>query len=546
MTFCPEKRRSFVRALIEGRVELRTLEPYPRLVDGRSGQIGEILSRLRQSDQEKSGVEYLRDWGLLDRPVDWSTPLLSRVMRQIGGTDASAALSGIVHLCLGTDLIRAFGNEAQLRELSVTQGALCAFALTEQSPGSDVSRIQTYAQATETGFLLQGTKHWVTNALYATHFVVIARTAPPRASDKPRLTAFLVKSGKGVSVTPVNSDVLDGSGVGRVAFTNVELGKDAVLGGEGKGFRLVVAGLSEARLQVGAAVVGACITAFNETVQRVALRRAFGRPVGNFPSVQYRVANMLADIVAMESLVHAVAGLAEPGSPADPVERGVVRLAIARGATRVLDAARELHGAAAYAGDLKAARHWADTRALTLLDGSDLALESYVMLEGTREIRHRMARLSDPSDVLLRVDAAATHFVDRTKNLLRRARGSKIDGLGMESLHAYSERLGQAVEEIIRLHGVEFVEQQHTQSRLASVTTELSSWCALAARVHTEVENAGEIGSRRMIESATVWVNAAKRRIEADLLALSNNDDKIRDQIAVRAYADQNYPFDIF
>jgi hypothetical protein len=211
-----------------------------------------------------------------------------------------------------------------------------------------------------------------------------------------------------------------------------------------------------------------------------------------------------------------------------------------------LDAARELHGAAAYAGDLKAARHWADARALTLLDGSDLALESYIVLEGTREIRQKMARLSESSDILAKVDAVATHLVDRAKNQILKVGAPKIEGLGVDGLQGYAERLGAQVEQIVRRHGVELVEQQHTQSRLASATTELATWSALASRVATEVQISGEVGSRRMIESATVWVNAAKKRIDADLAALDDNDDVIRDQIAVRAYADLNYPFDIY
>jgi alkylation response protein AidB-like acyl-CoA dehydrogenase len=541
-----DKRASFVRALLEGRVDLHAIEPFPTLSEGRIQQVDELLAKLRVEDEERSGVEHLQSWGLLDRSDDWPTPLLSRVIRQMGATDASAALSAIVHLSLGVHLVRAFGSEAQIRELSMSRRALFSFALTEESPGSDVSRIQTYARKTENGFVLSGTKHWVTNALWATHFVVLARSSPPRATDKPRLTAFLVKAGRGVTVKRVESDVLEGSGVGRVTFDEVELSKDAVLGSEGKGFRLVMAGLSDARLHVGAAVLGACIRAFNDTVARVAGRRAFGRPVGNFPSVQFRIANMLSDIVAMESLVHAVAGLGEPGKSPDPVERGVVRLAVARGATRVLDAARELHGAAAYAGDLKAARHWADTRALTLLDGSDLALESYIVLEGTREIRQKMAQLSDPTDVLSRVDAVATHFVDRAKNQIRKVATQRIEGLGMDGLQQYAGRLGRQVEAIVRRHGVELVEQQHTQSRLASATTELATWSALASRVATEVQKSGEVGSRRMIESATVWVNAAKKRIDLDLSALDDNDDAMRDQIAARAYVDLNYPFDVY
>lgn len=537
---------SFVRVLLDGRVDLSPLDPYPTLSDGRVQQIQDLLSRLRLDDDQCTGIERLRRWELLSRPIDWPAPLIARVIRQVGGADASAALSAIAHLSLGVRLIRTFGTEAQQREFSEAQQTLCAFALTEASPGSDVSRIQTIAEPDGDGYILRGTKHWVTNATWATHFIVVARTAPPRAASKPKLTAFLVKSQPGIEVKHVTTDVLPGSGVGEVTFHDVRLTQKDVLGSEGKGFRVVMAGLSEARLFVGAAVLGACVRAFNDTLDRVAQRRAFGRSVGKFPSVQARIANMLAENLAMESLVHGVAGLSEPGAPLDPVERGIVRLAVSRGSTRVLDAARELHGASAYAGDIAIARRWADARALTLLDGSDLALESYIVLEGTREIRHRFQRLHDSADVLGRVDAAASLFIDRAKNRFRKVATESIPGADIPELHAFAARLGVAVDKTVRRHGVELVEKQHTQSRLASVTAELATWSALAARIQSDVRTSGPVGSRRMIDVASVWIHDAKFRIEAHLSSLEDNNDRARDDIATRAFSDRAYPFDIF
>lgn len=539
-------RESFVRVLLDGRVDTTSLSPFPTLSGGRVAQVDDLLSQLRADGRSGDGVEHLRDWDLLSRPIDWPTPLLARVLRQVGAADASAALSAIVHLALGVRLIRSWGTEWQLAEFEQTSKALCAFALTEASPGSDVSRIQTHAEPNGTGYTLNGTKHWVTNGLWATHFIVVARTASPRPANKPKLTAFLVKAGPGVEVSRVPSDVLPGAGVAEVKFKDVRLTEKDVLGSVGKGFRVVMAGLSEARLFVGAAVLGACIRAFNDTLSRVAARRAFGRAVGKFPSVQSRIAGMLSEILAMESLVHGVAGLAESGAPVDPVERGVVRLAVASSSARVLDAARELHGAAAYTGDVANTRAWADARALTLLDGSDLALESYIVLEGTREIRHRLQRLQDSADVLSRVDVAASLLVGKARNRFRRAAGKAVPGVEIEKLHEYAGRLGAAVDDAVRRHGTELVERQHVQSRLARVVAELSIWSALAARVKSEVEHAGEVGSRRMVEVAAIWVHDAKHRIESLLSTVEDNNDVARDVVAARAYGDHGYPFDIF
>lgn len=128
---------SFIRGLLNGRVDLTPLEPFPSLSSGRVQQIDDLLAQLRLDDDAVSGIERLRRWELLSRPIDWPAPLLARVLRQVGAVDSSAALSAIVHLALGVRLIRAFGNEQQFTDFFQAPNALCAFALTEASPGTD-------------------------------------------------------------------------------------------------------------------------------------------------------------------------------------------------------------------------------------------------------------------------------------------------------------------------------------------------------------------------------------------------------------------------
>lgn len=542
----PNLPQSFVRSLISGHVDLFPLDPFPRLHQGRVRQVEELLLKIRRDERRDSGVASLKHWGIVGQSRRWPVPLLTRVIRQIGATDPSAALCAIAHLALGTELVRTWGSEQQIRELEQDPSTVLAFALTEASPGSDVSRIQCYAEPAGDGFLLSGTKHWVTNAREATHFVVFARTAAPRAGDKPKLTAFLVQRGPGVEIQPVRSDVLPGAGVSEVVFRQVRLSHRQVLGQVGKGFRLVMQGLSEARLYVAAAVLGASIRAVNDTVARLKERRAFGRSIGRFPSVQSSVATMLSEVLALESLVHGVAGMCEEKCDVDPVERAVVRLAASRAAARVLDAARELHGAAAFVGDTSVARHWADTRALTLLDGSDHALHSYIVLEGTRKVRHRFSVMKRGLDPLVRMDAVASHFFDKAAARLRRAASSDVPSMAIDDLHRLAGRLSEEVDRAIREQGDEFVERQHTHRRLAVVTAELSAWVALAARVREERNRRGEVGSRRMADVGEVWVTQARSRIEEQLRKLRENDDAQRDRVAHLAYGDEGYPFDVY
>lgn len=538
--------QSYVRSLLSGHVDLGQLTPFPSLSQGHAHQVSDVIERIKSSahSDEMPAVDRLRDWGLIGDKALWATSLWSRVIRQLAMEDVSAALCATVHSALGVRLVRTWGREDQLRAVSEPR-SLCAFSLTEESPGSDVSRLMTYAEPVENGFILSGSKHWVTNAEHASHFVVFARTAPPFASDKPRLTAFLIPRSYGVIVEPVCTDVFSRSGVAQVRFDNVPIARSQILGAEGKGFRVIMSGLSEARLFVSAAILGSCVSAFNSVVERLQERRAFGRPVGKFPSVQFGISTMLSDLLAMESLVHGVAGLADRNIPMDPVERGVVRLAVARSSHRVLENARELYGAAAFRGPASLARRLADTRALSLLDGSDSALESYIVLEGTRDVRYRLAQLADNTDPLGRIDAAASLTFDKVRARFRRATAAELPGLRLDALHQCTAQLSVHVDAAVRRYGGEIVERQHIQRRLAHIVAELSTWVALAARVQSERERAGETGSRRMTDVASVWVNAAHTRIQHTLQALENNDDRKRDEVAVRAYGDRAYPFEI-
>jgi acyl-CoA dehydrogenase family protein 9 len=535
--------KSFVAALFDGRLEPAGLAPFPRLTSDPK-ETTALFARIRAGTQSPPGVERLRGLGLLSSSEAMPALALSRVVRELSGVDVSTALSFIAHVALGLRLVDEYGTDSQRAALRRHPGgAVLAFALTEANPGSDVSQLQTYAEPTADGYILSGRKSWVTNAVVATHFIVFARTAPPGASTKPRLTAFLVPRCSGVSVDPLESSVLPGASVGELTLDRVTLRPGDVLGPVGKGFRVVMRGLADARLHVGAAALGASIRAFDETIERLNQRRAFGRKVGHFPSVQDRVATMLSDILALESLVHGAAGASSARPDPDPVERAVVRLAASRTSARVLDTARELQGAAAFSGDSVASRRWADTRALTLLDGSDLALESFIVLDGTRALRQHLEASHSPTLVRSLSDFTGGLLTEASARLGRRA--ATDDGVLVPELTERALRFAAALRTQLRLYGKEIIEMQHVQRRLAMVLTELSTWHALSMRVRSDRKEHGETGSRRIQEAAEIWAAAASRRIEYELSALLDNDDAKRDRIASRAYGDQAYPFDV-
>lgn len=534
---------SLVADLLKGRVRLDLITPFFRFSPGQISQLRPLIDKIRAGDPSADSLKQLGSMGLLQGPESWSPPVLARVLRELGAHQPSMALRLIVHLALGTRLVERFGRTEQSSQLRESQEALCAFGLTEASPGSDLSRIQTYAEKTEDGFVLSGVKHWVTNGREATHFIVLARTTVPRSGDKPRLTAFLVPRSERVVVTPLPSDVLKDAGVSEVRFHDVMLEPAQILGQQTKGFVVVMRGLSEGRALIAAAVLGGLIRAFNDTVGWINQRRAFGRPVGRFPSVQAAIAGMSADVFALESLVFSLVD--RTGNDADAVELGALRLAASMTSARVLDSARQLHGAAAFVGDFSASRRWADVRALCLLDGSDHALQSFLVLESTRQVRQRLNDLHEARDPLVRVDAAAGQLWDRGSAEWGRLRGAPGDERVVGQLPHLALRLRKSLHQLIDTHGREFVEKQHAHRRLAQVVADLCLWSAVAARVSDAERRLGEVGSRRMRNVAAVWTERARIRVEGQLRLLEENNDDNSDAVARLVYGDGGYGFDV-
>lgn len=548
-------RPSFVRELFMGRVDGTDVFPFPLLGTGRFQQLREVFAQLRHASPTAARAdEVLTSLGLLGK-VDFEGPRFlparARLVQQLAGYDSSSAVSLLAHEVLGQRALSRWAPDSLKARLRERPGVpIFAFALTEASPGSDVAQLLTHAEPLEDGrFRLFGSKSWVTNAVFATHFIVVARTVPPHAGDKPRLTAFLVERGPGVHVTPRGSSALPGAGIGELTLDGVEVPADHVVGDFGKGFRVVMEGLSEARLFIGAAALGVCIQAVNDTILRMRARRAFGRSMGQFPSVRERVSGMLAECLAAESLVYLCLSIADRTREVDLVESAVVRLSASRSVARVLDSVWELSGAQAFESDAGALRRWADGRALCLLDGSDFALESYVTLEGTRVPRSRAERLTDAmAHPLASIDVLGEVALDEVRRRLDKFSlpgDPQLEELA-ERLRALTEQLGDAVRRQLRRYGSEIVEMQHVQRRLASAVTDLAAWLAVLSRAQRERVEHGEAGSRRMTELATAWCHTAEGRITRALRELESNQDELRDRVAMRAYSDAGYPFDVF
>jgi alkylation response protein AidB-like acyl-CoA dehydrogenase len=309
------------------------------------------------------------------------------VVRRALGYRSSLADTMFAMQGLGSYPITLAGTGEQKQALlprAANGQTICAFAVTEPEAGSDVSAIATRAQRTADGWLLDGTKCFISNAGLADSYVVFARTSP----DSHRgLTAFWVNGlTNGVVVEPIA--LIAPHPIGVVHFRGCRLPASALVGDEGEGFRLAMATLDLFRASVGAAAVGMASRALDETLARVQSRHQFGRALAAFQATQLALAEMALDLQSAWLLVLDAAYRADTAAEARPLEAAMAKLAATEAAQRIIDRAVQLHGAQGLVAGTVVERLYREVRALRIYEGTSeiqkLVIAKALLKPGTR------------------------------------------------------------------------------------------------------------------------------------------------------------------
>jgi acyl-CoA dehydrogenase len=273
---------------------------------------------------------------------------------------------------LGSYPVTLAGTDEQKRSLlpQVARGeTICAFALTEPEAGSDVSAISTRAARDGDGWLLDGTKTFISNAGIADSYVLFARTSDDRHHG---LTAFLLV---GEMVKPINKmvepiELIAPHPIGTVKLAGCRVPDSARLGKEGEGFALAMATLDLFRTSVGAAAVGMAARARDETITRVKARRQFGKAISEFQATQLAIADMAVDVATATLLVLSAAHRIDVTGQAAAVDAAMAKLHATEAAQRVIDRAVQLHGGQGVVSGSVVERLYREVRALRIYEGT--------------------------------------------------------------------------------------------------------------------------------------------------------------------------------
>ncbi len=305
---------------------------------------------------------------------------------ELGGGGLSAVEMCLVEEEIGrtSDILirRAFGNVYEIllacrgeqRErylLPAVRGErVCSIAMTEPCAGSDAAGIRTSAKWDGTAWLLNGSKHFVSDGQFSDFFVVTAVTTPERGAKG--ITAFLVDKGMPGLQVGRNQPMMGLRGTSHLElfFDNCRLGSEQVLGDVGQGLTLVLATISRIRLaHIGARSIGMAKRLLEMCLAQARERVQFGKPIGEFQMVQQMLADMATEIQAARLLVLNAAWEIDQGR--DSREKvSMVKVYAAETMNRVADRAVQIFGGMGFCKDLMIERVYRDCRVLRIYDGT--------------------------------------------------------------------------------------------------------------------------------------------------------------------------------
>jgi acyl-CoA dehydrogenase len=320
--------------------------------------------------------------------LDVRTLCLAReiLARHEGLADFAFAMQG-----LGSAAISLFGTPEQQQRFLPAVGkgeAIAAFALSEAEAGSDVGAMTTRAVPDGDGFVLHGTKTWISNAGLADFYTVFARLGD--APGSKGLAAFVVDAGAPGLRLAERIDVIAPHPLGTLRFDGCRVGADRLLGRAGDGFRIAMSVLDVFRSSVGAAALGFARRALDEAVGRSLQREVFGRKLADYQLTQAKLADMAVAVDAAALLVYRAAWTKDTSGGRVTREASMAKLFATESAQRVIDEAVQLFGGVGVVSGATVEKLYREIRALRIYEGTSEIQR--LVIAGTVMERHREGR----------------------------------------------------------------------------------------------------------------------------------------------------------
>lgn len=294
------------------------------------------------------------------------------IMEEISRVDPSVGLTLAAHSGLCLQHIAMFANPEQggkyIPELA-TGAKIGAWCLTEPGSGSDASGLKTTALSDGDSYILNGSKCFITNGSYASTYVVMAKTDP--AQGNKGISAFIIeRKWEGVSVGKKENKLgMRASDTVTMMFDQVRVPKGNLLGKEGEGFKQALAVLDSGRVGIAALSVGLAQGALDAAIRYAKERQAFGKPIGEFQGIQFKIADLATEIESSRLLTRRAAMAKAKGENINLIA-AEAKLFASEAAQRAATEAVQIHGGYGFIKEFPVEKFYRDVKLLTIGEGT--------------------------------------------------------------------------------------------------------------------------------------------------------------------------------
>ncbi len=567
---------SFSKSLYFGHIAESMVIPYPRLSDEERDNLKLILDSFRKFaaaeidakkiDEEAklptSVLDGLKQLGMFGLAIGQeygglglSVTGYARAMQEVAGIDGSVAVTLAAHQSIGSKGVVLFGTDSQKKRYlpKLASGEMIsAFCLTEPGSGSDAASIQTRAVEQPDGsFVLNGSKIWITNGGIADFFTVFAQTPVDKGgTKKDRISAFLVERGMGVKSGPEEHKLgIKGSSTTGIFLEDVKVPRENLLGTIGGGFKVAMGILNNGRLGLAAGAVGLARQVIRLAIAHATSRRQFGRTIAEFGLIKDKIARMMIECYACESMVYLTTGLIDHGVEDYSVESAVCKVYGSEMCWRVVNESLQIAAGLGYMKEYPYERLLRDARINLIFEGTNEILRCFIALSGMQGPGDRLAQLSEAIKFPLKGYGVVYDFIfDKVKT--QYYGGERLDRvhpiLKKEAVlfEDWVPELAKSVEKTLRKHGKVISEMQYVQRRVADITIDLYMMMACIARATRSLLERGPEAEREA-KICRAAVGRAAHRIKRNIRMFDDNDDELLKSIANDAYDATQYPFDV-
>jgi butyryl-CoA dehydrogenase len=343
----------------------------------------EIVDRARENDRNEHFdlelVAMIAEQGYLGAIVpreyggaglDYLTYAL--VVEEVGRGCSAMRTVISVQTSLVCSAILRWGTEEQKQQYlpKLCSGEwLGCFGLTEPDTGSDAANQKTRARRTDSGWVINGSKMFISLGNHAKVALIFAQTEPEKAHRG--VACFLVDTDQpGFQPQEIHHKMgLRGSDTAAISLDDVEVADDAILGEVGDGFKIAMSSLDSGRYSVAAGCVGICQGCLDASVRYAKEREQFGRPIASFQLVQEMLTDIKLQTDAGRMLVWRAGYLKDTGKP-NTTETSIAKLYATEAAVNCANLAIQVHGGSGYVDDYPVERYFRDVRVTTLYEGT--------------------------------------------------------------------------------------------------------------------------------------------------------------------------------